>query len=175
MKGSSHHGVTSRLLFAWSDIREIVPFFPFVPCVSVCALSNAHAYTAFSAVFPLAWRNLTSARPSECSQRGFLFAHVFFLCVCCPFKVSFTASKVLTCIPAIKASKGSSSLSLLSCFLDLEGRCGSSSSLSASKYLYTYNKIMKEMPLYNTNFNLSLPCLWLLSQSLDTSLEVWSM
>ena len=53
------------LHFAWSDIREIVPFFPFVLCVSVCALYNTHAYTVFSAIFPFAWRNLTSARPSE--------------------------------------------------------------------------------------------------------------
>ncbi len=41
------------------------PFFPFVPCVSVCALSNAHAYTVFRRFFPFAWRNVTSARPSE--------------------------------------------------------------------------------------------------------------
>ncbi len=43
------------------------PFSPLtlVPCVSACALSNAHAFTVFSAIFPFAWRNLTSARPSE--------------------------------------------------------------------------------------------------------------
>ena len=53
------------LSLAWSDIREIVPFSPFVPCVSACALSNTYAYTVFSAIFPFAWRNLTSAQPSE--------------------------------------------------------------------------------------------------------------
>ena len=52
-------------VFAWSDIREIVPFFPFVPCESPFALSNAHAHTVFSAIFPFAWRNVTSAQPSE--------------------------------------------------------------------------------------------------------------
>ncbi len=54
--------------FAWSDIREIVPFSPFVPCVSACELSNAHAYTVFSAIFPFAWRNVTSARPSDSAE-----------------------------------------------------------------------------------------------------------
>ena len=53
------------LTFAWLDIREIVPFFLFVPCVSASALSNAHAHTVFSAIFPFALRNVTSARPSE--------------------------------------------------------------------------------------------------------------
>ncbi len=57
--------IAREVEFAWSDIREIVPFFPFVMCVLACALSNAHAYTVFSAIFPFAWRNVTSARPIE--------------------------------------------------------------------------------------------------------------
>ncbi len=52
--------------FGWSNIREIVPFFPFVLCISVCTHSNAHAYTVFSAFFTFVWHNLTSAWPSEC-------------------------------------------------------------------------------------------------------------
>ncbi len=51
--------------FAWSDIWEIVPFFPFVPCV--CALSNAHvAYTVFLAIFPFhALRDIIWRRPDQ--------------------------------------------------------------------------------------------------------------
>ncbi len=61
----SIHAVRIEWQFAWSDIREIVPFFAFVQCISVCALSNTHAYTLFSTIFPFAWRNMMSARPSE--------------------------------------------------------------------------------------------------------------
>ncbi len=50
---------------AWSDIREIVPSSPFMPCVSVCTLSNAHACNVFSAICPFEQRNLTSAWPSK--------------------------------------------------------------------------------------------------------------
>ncbi len=44
---------------------------PDFPLCAVCvlvfaALSNAHAYTVFSTIFPFAWCNLTSSRPSEC-------------------------------------------------------------------------------------------------------------
>ncbi len=41
------------LTFTWSDIQEIAPFSPFVPCISVCVLSNLHAYTIFLVIFPL--------------------------------------------------------------------------------------------------------------------------
>ncbi len=51
-------GVWMNWTFAWSDTREIIPFSPFVQCISVCALSNTHAYTAISEIFPFdtIWR-----------------------------------------------------------------------------------------------------------------------
>ncbi len=53
-------------LDSWSDIREIILlffFFPFVPCVSACAFSHAHACVhCIFGYFPLC---VTSARPSE--------------------------------------------------------------------------------------------------------------
>ncbi len=75
------------IAFSWSDIRGIIPFFPFLTYVSVCAYfsSNVHAYTVCSAISPFVWRNLTSAQPSECDRSLFSIVyrnaqlHFFFL------------------------------------------------------------------------------------------------
>ena len=54
----------------WTS-RKPSPF-PFVPYVSVCALSNAHGHAVFSMISPFAWHNLMSAWPSESLLRHHL-------------------------------------------------------------------------------------------------------